>query len=391
MSITYQGSFAPNGSAVPESFWSSEVVRKDGQILRVNDVCPRDPSGGAEDYFLRVIPYGADRAEIDSVIEDCDLLTYLCDPKGVNLAEPLTSVLTMFKQRGFHAEAGYRSLQGKAMQVALWGPIPVDRLFHDAQTGSYRINIYRLSLANLGITLDREKRLKRELHRWKAIFNKHTFPDGMSMNYDPIDFTTVSELGGLARALISRSPDATPPIPRVNCVQWTCQAISLALNYPLTEDSVKQLGVQAEYEKYWGSLGYADADLKGIDCLPVRAYTPARAVQMGLDMYAGGVSLWDIVARLPKETLLTALSGALQLQQAPIPPAALADYYQQLTASRDLDAPCMIPGHSIPYEVVMPSTFILEARAHAQAVPVGRPTIQYVGTALPAGQVVNQA
>lgn len=386
--MIYKGGFRSN---LPETYWQTVIVCPDGSQKAVNDTCP--VMRGSENdagYYLRIVPYGSGNQEIDGTVQNCDLLTYVYPPPfQIKLKNFVGSFLPLIKQRGGHSETAYIDPEsGKAHQVALWGDSPSDRLFHAGNTGTNKINIYRLDLSPLGVTPEREKLLKRELLRWKRVFNRHTFPNGASMNYDPVDFTTTGELADLARALLRRSPDTPPPVAHVNCVQWVCQTVSLALNFPLTPAVVRDLGVTDEFEKNWARCvgGYAEETLEGIGCLPIRFYTPARLIQKALDMYAPGTSVCDTAAKFRPSGWEGALEPYLKAQGVPLDPAVLGRYLKQVVSTGDLDTPFNVPGLKLPYQVVMPSTFILEEREHSLKPTQHRPIIRYVATAIPVGE-----
>jgi hypothetical protein len=314
-------------------------IAVDDQIRLVNDVCPIG-SGGREDYYLRIVPYGPHSTDLNSIIEDCDLLTYLGGPLSVpRLTSPRgpallpagvrpEHLLTMMKQRGFHSEAGYRAEDGSACQVALWGNQPSDRLFHQGNTQQNTIHIFRLSFPWLEDS--RQMDLKREIHKWKRIFNRHTFPHGKSMNLDPVDFTSVEDLSDIARKLIARAPDSPTGLDPVNCVQWTYQAVALSLNYPLTREVLQGLDVKDEFERHWEPLvGYSDDSVRGVGRLPTRQYSPARALQLALDTYFPTTDLLHLLetAQSGDPGFLDVLTSGLAL---PIPGERLMSGQRQL-------------------------------------------------------------
>lgn len=379
-------------SILPPEFWHTEIRFPDGTCKKVNDTCPvRQCDQGAE-YYLNAVPYGPGNSEVDKVVQNGDLLTYLGQPPAsfdLN-NNPASAILSLLKQRGYHSEAAYIApSSGKAHQVALWGDSPSDRLFHAGKTGTNKINIYRLDLTSIGVTHEREARLKRELLRWKEVFNRHTFPHGASMNYDPVDFTTVGELADIARVLLRRQPGTLPPIPHVNCVQWTCQTVSLSLVFPLTRAVVKDLGVTEDFERDWLELlgGYADDSLEGIGCLPIQFYTPARLLQKAFDMYMPGVTLSAVLGKHQEgQRFAGTLNQYLRAQGISLDPAILEAYLKQVVYTGDLDVPLNVPGLKVPYQVVMPSTFILEEREYSSKPPSNHPLIRYVATVLPVGE-----
>ena len=384
--ITYEGDYRPDDTL--RDFWTTRV-EQGGSQRDVNDTCPLRKTDHGDEYYMRVVPYGANSRVIDTVVEDCDLLVsiYTSTPLSVNLPN---IPLGFLKQRGSHAEVGYLNPEdgNLAYHVALWGSEPTDQLFHQGNTKDHVINIYRIDLSALGIPPEREKRLKREIVRWKEIFNQHQFPDGNSMNFDPVDYTSVSELARIARQLISRPPSKIPDIPKVNCVQWSCQTVSLALNFPLTRRIVESLGVAESFEKYWAEkLGYADDDLEGINCLPIPFYTPAQLVQKGFDMYAPGTRFLDVIRKVPADLIIGALGNQFQNWGVQLPGHILSDYLALTVEHGSLDVPLTLPGQTLPYMTVMPSTLILEERAHQASRLANVPVVKYVATAIPEGRV----
>lgn len=383
--ITYEGNNKPDDTLT--AFWTTQV-EMGGVRRKINDTCPVRRTAAGDEYYMRVVPYGPNSRIIDTVVEDCDLLVSIYPSNLLSINFPNVS-REFLKQRGGHAEVGYLNPEkgNQAYHVALWGHEPTDQPFHQGNTKDHVINIYRIDLSPLGIPPEREKRLKHEIVRWKKLFNKHQFPDGESMNFDPVDFTSVSELAEIARRLIQRPPTQMPAIPKVNCVQWSCQTVSLALNYPLTRRVVKSLGVVESFEKYWADVGYADDDLEGIDCLPISFYTPAQLVQKGLDMYAPGTRFLDVIRNVPVDLVVGAMGGQLQNWGFQLPVQSLRDYFAQILERGSLDVPLTLPGHTRPYMTVMPSTLILEERAHQASAPANAPVVKYVATAIPEGRV----
>lgn len=368
-----------------DEFCSTSITIGSNKHL-VNDVCPYELVNGRESFYMRVIPYGPNFAEIDDVIEDCDLLMYIEDrrPAEIDIANiskgDFGTLLNLLKQHGFHAEAGYHGDDGYAHQVGLWSDRPVDRRFHESETQQYTINIFRLSFPWLQ---DKDqKRLKRELHKWKRLFNKHTFPGGQEMLTDPVDFTNISELSNIAKRLINRPPDTPTGLNKVNCVQWVCQAVALALNYPLTRAVVDQLEMSNVFEQHLINgvyqIDYSDDDLTGLDTMPVRFYSPARVLQTTIDMYGLGIDIADVLK----------LSSASEITEklAPYLPAGLTrntieNYIITIQKTGDIDTPFYIKS-DIPYKIVMPSTFLVECREHTRIPPAQSPMISYIGTAV---------
>ena len=385
--ITYEGNNKPDDTLT--AFWTTQV-EMGGVRRKINDTCPVRRTAAGDESYMRVVPYGPNSRLIDSVVEDCDLLVSIYPSNLLSINFPNVSK-EFLKQRGGHAEVGYLNPEkgNQAYHVALWGPQPTDQPFHQGETKDHVINVYRIDLSPLGIPPEREKRLKHEIVRWKKLFNKHQFPDGESMNFDPVDFTSVSELAEIARRLIQRPPTQMPAIPKVNCVQWSCQTVSLALNFPLTRRIVESLGVAESFKKYWADVGYADDDLEGINCLPISFYTPARLAQKGFDMYAPGIRFLDVIRNLPVEQVAGMMGGKLQNWGIPLPVQPLRAYFEKIFELDDLDTPLTIPGQPRPYMVVMPSSLILEERAHQVAPPSNAPVIRYVATAIPEDRVTT--
>ena len=339
----------------------------------VNDSLPIDESGQP---YMRIVPYGRGIGAIDSVIQDGDLLTYVYGTRCGNSLQ--ASAEAFFKQRGGHAETAYLDTSGKAHQVAVWGNSYSDRLFHDGQTGSNAINIYRLDLSGIGVNAERARGLKHEVVRWKSIFRYHNFPS--EMNTDPVDFLTLDDLRQIAIKLVKGER-----VRDVNCVQWSVTTVSLSLNFPLTRKVVSDLGVADDYERRWApSLGYADETLAGIGALPVPSYSPARAIQKAFDMYFPGMDLKSMLTKTSAAKEMAALF-ADNVKRSPKMPAGIGisdivGYFDKVS-SGDLDIPFEFGGAKLKF--VMPATFILEERASAMNKSPNGIKFNYVATALP--------
>ncbi|HNX33658.1 MAG TPA: hypothetical protein PKM57_03460 [Kiritimatiellia bacterium] len=377
-------SFAPRyGGATSLDQFCTSPISVNSKTRHINDLCPVSVRDGVESHYIKIVPYGNGIREVNDIVDNCGFLTYVYNPLSapdISLTPAgLLNTKHLFRQRGMHSEATFINAAGEARQIAPWHEMFGDRpfhLFHDNRPQEYIMHIFRLDLPWL--TVDRQTRQKREILKWIKIFNKHTFP--LNLEIDPVDFTTVSDLANIARKLIARAPNSETGLPPVNCVQWSCQAVSLALNYPLTRSVVRELGMTEAFEKNWsGLIDYSDDDLEGINMLPVRFYTPARLIQSTFDLYCPEFNLVDLL-RFARTT------GMLDSFIAPfatkVSPDRVKSYLDAIIATGDIDIDFDV-GTGMPFKTVMPSTFILESRLHARNPPTNAPILSYVATALP--------
>jgi len=342
-----------------EPYWASRI--------RLNGVDKRvvDAAGAAEDgrNVVRLLPYGSNEHALAGVVQDGDLLSYMQGPLTVAWPGPLNpaTVGDILKGRASHAELGYAGQDGSARQVSLWGspgPIrPYDRPFYEHACDD-AISIYRISLRGYGVEPERESKLKAEVKRWKQILQPVFFPCE-TMNVDPVDFTTVDELGRIAADLLKHSPnDGQPAFGfKLNCVQWSTMALSLAVCYPLSREMLAAYGMLEDYERNWASsLGYADKGLMGIGELPIPFYSVREAVENVLDLYLPEV----------RDSIL----GRIDL------PAVSALLSQN--------------GIHPDQRVTMPSAFMVENRLRASGVPRKTKSVfKYVATGVPAKELVR--
>lgn len=342
-----------------KQYWASRV----GIIGMVaQDVI--DAAGATADgrNVVRLIPYGPNNHELDGVLHDGDLLGYLQGPLNKSASLNSEVIGEIVKGRVSHAEIGYAGQGGEARQVSLWmqhgAILPYDRPFHEHKhsDGTDAISIYRVSLAGYGVDAAREAALKSEVKRWKRIVQPVYFPV-YTMNTDPMDFTTVEELGHIARGFVSHSPkDGRPPFEfKLNCVQWSTLVFSLATCYPLSRSVLARCGLLSDYERNWANeLGFAQEGLEGIDELPIPFYTVAEAIENTLDLY------------LPE--LKTRIQGLID-------PTAVASCLRG-------------SGITLDQRFVMPAAFMIENRLRASGIPRKTKSVfEYVATAVPENEL----
>lgn len=351
--INYVGSYRLNNTRHCEPYWSSQVI-SNGTSRTIVDAAGVSETG---ENIVRLLPYGPTNRELDGVLRDGDLLAYTQGPLNINCSAMPSpdAVLGVLKGRISHAELGYLEADGKPRQVSLWGTSPIvrpyDRPFYEHACDD-AINIYRVSLAGYGIDAQREALLKAEVKRWRQIVQPVRFPMGMEMNIDPVDFTTVEELKGIAAKLLKHSPhDDNPQFGfKLNCVQWSTLTFSLAVCCPLSRTMLDANGWLSDYERNWAGLGYAADGLTGLDELPIPLYTIQDAVENALDLYLPD----EKVAMLSKVDL--AAVGALMGAH----------------------------GIRLDQRVIMPAAFMVENRLRGEGVPRKTKSVfSYVATAVP--------
>lgn len=364
MSIKYLGDYIPAscGRAANESFWSSDVVQ--GGIKRqVVDAAGIDEEGND---IVRLIPYGTNcQAIANGMVEDGDLLAYIRDRNVIQVSKDQSVLLSILKGRASHAELAYRDDRKGATHISLWDArnpiVPTDCGAFYEHANNAALGIYRVSLKNYGVDVARERMLKVGVRKWKEIIRPVNFPNGVSLNYDPVDFSDLESLGRIAQAFINHSPaDRNPPIDcKFNCVQWSTLIFSLAICYPLTEIVLERLGVRDAFDRLWKDRvgGYSDKGAIALDVLPIPFYTPLEVVENALDMYSPEAKalLLPIAKQLPADVLLNRI------------------------------------GLSSDSRIIMPSAFIIEQRLRALGMPRKTETIfEYVATALPESEVVKR-
>lgn len=311
------------------------------------------------------------RNDLDGILQNGDLLAYVQGKmnleiperlEGINFCAAKRLIGGWLKGRASHAELGYVSDEGHAMQVSLWGregPMqPEDRRFFN-HTDNDTISIYRVSFRDYGVNKETEDLLKAEVKRWKQIVQPVYFPCGEAMNVDPADFTSVDELKGIAQKFLAHSPsDPHPAFDfKLNCVQWSTLVFSLAACFPLSKMMLGLIGAEESYAKNWaGRLGYAQEGLVGLNELPIPFYTISEIVENTLDMYLPELKseLKALLARLPVERYVSALGKVDSLR-------------------------------------VMPNAFVIENRLRALGFPRKTKSVfEYIGTAAPEEELVKE-
>jgi len=362
--INYIGDFRPRAGsrAFDQAFWTSDVVFGGTRHQVV------DAAGMREDGqdIVRLIPYGANSQSVDELVKDGDLLAYVRGRNVVNVRpDNADNLLPVLKGRASHAELCYCNLQGRACHVSLWGapnPIcPTDCGRFCDRADNAALGIYRVSLKEYGIDAAREKKLKTEVKKWKEIVRPVNFPNGVALNFDPVDFASIEALGGIAGRFLRHVPsDSNPPVNfKLNCVQWSTLVLSLAICYPLTRQTVAKLGVVREFEANWNSRvgGYCEDGVEGLGELPIPFYTPLEVVENALDLYLPKKKnvILDMVNKYPVENILHS------------------------------------KGLSPDHRVIMPSAFIIENRLRNLGFSRKTKTIfEYVATALPEHELIRE-
>ena len=325
----------------------------------------------ATDFYVRPVPFG----QAHRYVQDCDLVVYMQPQSGSS------DLVGLLKQRGQHAEICYVDEVGVPHQTAPWGAALQSRPIMEEEHPDRIMHIFRIRMPS--ISPAQETALKRQVHWWRRIFNKHVFPaagdqyTGSHQYMDPADFGTVEELSSLAVALIDRAPTEQPRVPKVTCVQWAYQVLCLAACFPVNEKTLERLNVRDAYGRYWESeLGLANPELEGLGQLPFSPSSPARVLQSYLDVYCEGASLRDMLGQADSP-VTKLLGGALTSQELPGFSAAVAGYLEEVRATGDISLPLVVPGLP-PYRFVMPITPFCESRKPPQDSTA--PWCQYVAT-----------
>lgn len=358
--IDYVGNYRPaaGSRAHDMAFWSSDVIFNN-QERRIVDAAGMGADGR---NVVKLIPYGPNSRDADTLLENGDLMAYIRGRHVVRIGASVDGLLPILKGRASHAELGYRSATGKSCHVSLWdatNPIhPTDCKVFSDQADNAALGIYRVSLREYGIDSSMEAKLKAEVRRWKEIVRPVYFPNGDAMNFDPVDFASIEALGEIARKYLRHVPaDPIPPVDfRFNCVQWSTLVLSLALCYPLTRKTLMALRSCDEFDTHWKSRvgGYCEDGVEGLRELPVPFYTPMEVIENALDLYLPDMK--DVVLELAKKYPVEALLHS--------------------------------KGLTFDQRVIMPSAFIIENRLRSLGIKRKTKTVfEYVATALPEGEL----
>lgn len=277
-----------------DSFLYSTVT-VNGMSYRVPDAVGATTDGC---NILRLMPNEANNAELVNLLQNGDLLGYIRTPMNINVSLMPHSVTPspgdIVKGRTTHAEIAYVAPHGLPRQISLWDPgnswqqiTPIDRTLYD-NSDKPPIGIYRVSLRKYGVDAQREKELKAEMKRWMKIVKPVIFPHE-TMDSDPVDFINVETLARIAARCITRSfADKSPLFDfKLNCVQWSTLVFCLAVCFPLSRTTLDSRGWLEDYEHNWGAMvGFAEnAELTGLDKLPIPFYTIDEAIENTLDLF----------------------------------------------------------------------------------------------------------
>ena len=337
-----------------------------------------DETRARRDYYLRIIPYGGGQDLISPVVQDGDLFVFV-HPK-LSFGDPLM----LLEQRGWHAELCYKDGTGIAYQIAPWGDNLGNQPCNRSKDGDGQedriVHVFRPEFPSMP---QQATALKGQVRVWRQVFNKHKFPQtgeqfsGSPWFLDPTEFATVSDLEGLAKAMVCRSPNDFPKVPEVTCVKWSYEVLCLALNVPLTAENLERLGIRGDYDKHWsGILGNPPASMAGLGRLPFVPYSPAQVLQAFLDTYANGTSLLEL-AKNP--TAGAWLKELLKKMPAPGLIERVEGYFEEILESGDISRPFVVPGRP-PYRFMMPISFFCESRRPSQT--ASDPWFRYIGTAV---------
>jgi hypothetical protein len=321
----------------------------------------RKPTGN----YLRIIPFGNNEKELNSIIQDGDII--LC--MGTQPPE------TLFKQRGWHAEICYKSPEGVAYVTGVNGNREIRIAKCDAGDADWTAHIYRVIYPEHAYDPVQLTKLKQQIYIWSQIYNKIRFPD--DYNSDPADFVSVPDLKEAATKLIHRSKDSTPDLPYVTCVQWAYEILCLSLCVPLSSKKLIENGLYKDFIENWPDLEskLSDDSLEGVDKLPFVPYTTAEAIQASLDTYAYRYPLLDLLEKQEERESLVNHFISAQINRE-----LISTYFCDVLESKNIKIPMLINGK--PYHMIYPSMFYCEAR-NANLKKPDEPWIQYIGTMLP--------
>jgi len=231
--------------------------------------------------MINIIPF----SEMDRVIEDGDIIIFMERP--MNSSWATNDWVGMLKQRGWHAEIAYRNQDGIACQCAPWGEEGNEIIEHEcSRLGNHRhyndgkrwnLHIFRLDKnAYPNSNIDK---LLAQVHNWRRIFHHYKFPEE-NWQFDPVDFENLDQLRDIARNLILGND-----VEKVSCIQWVYTILSLALNVPLNENTLRDIGVWEQYNQKWGHLGCASNNLQPLGILPIKPYTCSGIIKSFLSLY----------------------------------------------------------------------------------------------------------
>ncbi len=354
--------------------WVSSPAAPMLGVGKVDDLSAMvDDNRQPTDAYLRIIPFGPNSTDVNNLIEDGDILSFVAPRLGGG------GGVEMLQQRGWHAEVCYKSADGTARQKAPWNSTPRDEPCNNG-ANDWIMHIFRPQFP--GIDPTRIHALKKQVHLWKDIFDKYVFPSegdqctGSHKYLDPADFSTISEIEVIASKLLSRPAGITPNVPKVTCVQWAYQVLCLSLCVPLNEPVLRRLGAWDSFLTNWPDMAEKTSpELEGTGQLPFSPHSPAQILQAYLDNYAPSLNLIDILKIGASRTWL---EGMLTQQKLPGMQEHISSYFDQILATGDITLPLAIPGRP-PYCFVMPITFFCEARNAHRKKPT-EPWLQYVGT-----------
>jgi hypothetical protein len=275
----------------------------------VDDFCPRVSSEGYS--ILNIIPF----SELAGVLRDGDIIVFM--QRQTNL-----DVLSLLKQRGWHAEIAFRNTDGCFVQCAPWcgeseiidHPCLQLQSHRHYDSPSWNLHIFRV-VADRG-TESQLVKLLSGVRNWRTIYHQYTFPSE-NWQFDPVDFVDINGLENIARELIRIGP-----VPAMYCMQWVHAVLSLALNVPLNRSTLTRLGVMEEFHRNWPQL-QLEEDVQPLGRLPIQPYTPSDLISAFNHLYLG-YSQSELDVLLPQALTMpafqTVLSGAPPYSIPPITP-----------------------------------------------------------------------
>jgi len=347
---------------------------------KVDDVSAHHDDSGVfcPDGILRFLPFGDPSSGINTMTRDGDIVVYITKKPP----SPTQGSITALKQRGWHAEICYK-IKGTTQQASVWRDGIKDRPIDDLPKEIF-MHIFRLH--GPSGPAHECAAFSKSIRMWRQVYdNFNPAAAGQEWNLDPADFSDVDSLRTIAIRLLNRKPGSKPSIPATTCVQWVYTILSLALTYPLTEETLDALGAQDIYEENWRTVTGTPLPNNSpvLTNIPFRPYSLAEVIQEFLNTYCDGLSLLSLISgeRTPHAGRIT------ELITDAVPPrfrSIISEYITELSRSKDLALPLI----SAPHGFIMPISFYCEERRLRNTQTSCY--FQYVGTGVHKNYIVSK-